>query len=219
MENSLIINGYLSYKTNYYESFTEFWHVNNNINNRYVNILCCNIRSVNSNFDELTLFLENDPNSVKIDVIILTETWHNTLDQNVFTIEGYKLFCSTIKRNQNDGIFVFVRSNYSVDFFEYDFVETNIVKLTLTNLGTPIILLCIYRSPSADTNVFNDTVNKVIIENKIKGNYTVLIGDMNINIIGDNALNNDYLNFLSQNGFSSHKFIYKVTQRAKTCMS
>jgi len=113
---------------------------------------------VNSNLDELTLFLENDPNSVKIDVIILIETWHNTLDQNVFTIEGYKLFLSTIKRNQNDGIFVFVRSNYSVDFFEYDFVETNIVKLTLTNLGTPIILLCIYRSPSTDINVFNDTV-------------------------------------------------------------
>jgi len=83
----------------------------------------------------------------------------------MFTIEGYKLFFSTIKRNQNDGIFVFVKSNYIVDFFEYDFVETNIVKLTLTNLDTPIILICIYRSSSTDINVFNGTVNKVIIEN------------------------------------------------------
>lgn len=57
---------------------------------------------------------------------------------------------------------------YSVDFFEYDFVETNIVKLNITNLGTPIILLCIFRSPSTDINVFNDTVIKVITENKKK---------------------------------------------------
>lgn len=118
MENFPNINGYLSYRTNYFESFTEFWHVNNNINNRYINILCCNIRSVSSNFDELTLFLENDPNNDKIDVIILTETWHNPLNQNVFKIDGYKLFFSTIKRNQNDGIFIFVRNKYSVDFFE-----------------------------------------------------------------------------------------------------
>lgn len=77
IENPLSINGYLSYKTNYFESFTAFRHVNNYIHNKYVNIICCNIRSVNFNFDELTLFLENDPNSDKIDVIVLTETWHN----------------------------------------------------------------------------------------------------------------------------------------------
>lgn len=162
MENFPNINGYLSYRTNYFESFTEFWHVNNNINNRYINILCCNIRSVSSNFDELTLFLENDSNNDKIDVIILTETWHNPLNQNVFEIDGYKLFFSTIKRNQNDGIFIFVRNKYNVDFFEYDFIETNIVKLTFTNVGVPIILLCLYRSPSTDINIFNNTVIKLI---------------------------------------------------------
>jgi len=119
-------------------------------------------------------------------------------------LKDLNLFFSTIKRNQNDGIFVFFRSNYSVDFFEYDFAETNIVKITLTNLSTPVILLYIYMSPSTDINVFNDTVNKVIIENKNNVYYTVLIiGDMNINIIGDNALNNDYLNLLSENGFAS----------------
>lgn len=36
---------------------------NSNINN--VNILCCNIRSVNSNYDELILSLENEIDSKK----------------------------------------------------------------------------------------------------------------------------------------------------------
>lgn len=34
------------------------------------------------------------------------------------------------------------------------------------------------------------------------------IGDMNINIIRDNSLNNDYPNLLSQNGFSSFINLY-----------
>lgn len=57
MENFINIKGYLSYKTNYYESFFEFLNVNNILNSKskFVNIML-NIRSVNSNFDEFTFF-------------------------------------------------------------------------------------------------------------------------------------------------------------------
>lgn len=77
MENCLNINGYLSYKTNYFDSFSEFIDVNNCINNKYLNIICCNIRSVNANFNELVLFLESEQNINKIYVIVLTVTWHD----------------------------------------------------------------------------------------------------------------------------------------------
>jgi len=84
MENCLDISGYLSYKTNYYESFTEFLDVNNILNNQseFVNILCLNIRSVQKNFGELALLLENDKNRNKIDVIVLTETRHGSCHCN-----------------------------------------------------------------------------------------------------------------------------------------
>jgi hypothetical protein len=74
MENYINISGYPSYKTNYFNSFSEFFNMKNNLNNNYVNILCCNIRSVNSNFDKLILFLENEIDSKKLDIIVLTET-------------------------------------------------------------------------------------------------------------------------------------------------
>lgn len=57
---------------------------------------------------------------------------------------------------------------YNIDFLEYDFIETNIVKLTFTNLGTPIILLHIYRSTSTDINIFKNALSKMIRENKKK---------------------------------------------------
>lgn len=71
MEN--LCKSYLYHKTNYYESFNEYVCLNN-INKNYLNIICCNIRSVNAHFDELLLILGNDKNFKDIDVIILTET-------------------------------------------------------------------------------------------------------------------------------------------------
>lgn len=63
MENSLQIRRYLNYKNNYFKSFSEFFNINNDSNKSYINILCCNIRSIYANFDELILFLENDINN------------------------------------------------------------------------------------------------------------------------------------------------------------
>jgi len=48
-----------------------------------------------------------------------------------------------------------------------------------------------------------ETLSNVIKEYKYKGGYTVLIGDMNINIVGDNLINNEYLDLLSVSGFAS----------------
>lgn len=138
------------------------------------------------------LFLESDKNNEKIDIVILTETWHNALNHCNYSISGYKLFFSTIKRNQNDGINIFVKNTFNVDFYEYDFVETNIVKISLMNLSLPINILCIYRSPSTDISSFIETLSKIIKEHKYNGGYTVLIGDMNINIVGINPINNEY---------------------------
>lgn len=60
---------------------------------------------MNSNFDELTLFLENDSNIYIVDVIVLTETWHDS-NYCVYVIDGYKLYYSTIKRNRNSDCFL-----------------------------------------------------------------------------------------------------------------
>jgi len=122
MEN--LCKGHLNYKTNYYKSFNEYVCLNN-INSNYLNIICCNIRSVNAHFDELLLFLGNDKNFYDIDIIVLTETWHNVLSCN-YAIDGYSLFFSFIKRNQNDGVMVFVKHYLSLEFFEYNFVDSNI---------------------------------------------------------------------------------------------
>lgn len=58
--------------------------------------MCTNIRSVNANFDELLLFLENGINYKKIDIFILTETWHH-VENCLYSISGYNTYFSNTK--------------------------------------------------------------------------------------------------------------------------
>jgi exonuclease III len=111
-----ICKGYLNYRTNYYESFSEFVYINNNMCNNYLKIICCNIRSANEHLDELLLFLENDAKYRDIDIIVLMETWHNAQSCN-YVLDGYSLYFYSINRNQNYGVMVFAKHYLSVEFF------------------------------------------------------------------------------------------------------
>lgn len=67
--------------------------------------------SINAHFVDLLLFLENDARCNDINIIVLTETWHNVLSCD-YIIEGYSLYFCSIKINQNDGVILL-----SVEFF------------------------------------------------------------------------------------------------------
>lgn len=61
----------------------------------------------NAYFDKFILYINVENNYSGINIIVLTETWHSVEDCN-FKIPGYRLYLSSIKRNQNDGIKVFI---------------------------------------------------------------------------------------------------------------
>lgn len=168
-----------------------------------------NIRSANANFDHLLLSFENDVMFKYLDVIILTETWHDTNNCN-FNINGFQLFHSKVKRNQNDGIIIFIKDNFSVDFKEYDCNEGNIVNLTLSDMSCNerFNILCIYRSPSSNSDEFLTCLSNIIKTDKTLIDRTLIIGDTNINIIGTDNIDNEYLDLLSSYGFHSFVNIY-----------
>lgn len=139
---------------------------------------------------------------------MLTETWHKSLICCHYVIDGYKLFFSSIKRNQNDDIFNFLKLNLDLEFFDYDFVETNIVKLLLKNLLKPIDIISVHRSPSPDISNFVITLSKVLEELKCKDVRTIFVGEMNLNIIGVNVNCNEYVDLFSGNGYESLINIY-----------
>lgn len=87
------------------------------------------------------------------------------------------------------------------------------------NLCIPINILWVYRWFLTDISNFIKILSKVIEDYKYKGGYNILIyytilggGDMNINIIDDNANNHEHLDLLSENGYSSFINIYNRLQ-------
>lgn len=202
MDSINLLSNYLDYKTKYFESLSEFVKTFHFDNKMYFSIFCCNIRSINKHFDEFTLYLNSDKFSCNLDIIILTETWHN-IDLCDFEIPGYRIYFSTVKRNQNDGIIVFTRSHLSVESIEYKYTVANILNLKLEVNNIPLNILCVYRSPTSDICEFITTIENIFkVENK-NNEISILIGDMNINILGTNSTNNEYLDMLSEYGFKS----------------
>lgn len=59
MNNINVLNNYLDYKTNF-ESFTEFIDRYEFINNKFISLFCCNIRSINAHFDEFVLYINSE---------------------------------------------------------------------------------------------------------------------------------------------------------------
>jgi len=80
----------------------------------------------------------------------------------------------------------------------------NIIKLKLIIDKTPLIIVCIYRSPSSDNNEFLTTLVEIIDKEKSASDYLIITGDMNINIVENNMVDNEYLDKLSEYGFVSY---------------
>lgn len=159
-----IIDNNCLYNTNYFFSITEFIKKYNICINQSVLMISVNIRSINANLDELLLFLKND-SYFNIDLIVLTETWHNPENCN-YNIPGYNIFYSTKKRNQNDGIIIFAKQHLVIDVHEFDFCEANIIKLSISNYIFPINIICIYRSPSGNINACLTCLEEIIMLDK-----------------------------------------------------
>lgn len=102
-------------QTNVFENCSDYINKlkNLDINScRNINILHVNIRSLNKNYNELVIFLEQLKEQ-KSDIIFLSESWHPENLQN-FHIPGYDIYSNNAQFNQNDGIILYVKDNITV---------------------------------------------------------------------------------------------------------
>jgi len=176
----------------------------------FISVFCCNIRSVNAHFDEFILYIKSEKKYSNLDVIVFTETWH-TADNCNYKIPGYKLYVSTHKRNQNDGIMVFIKEKFSIEMYEYNYEMANFIKLKLSVNDIQFNILCVYRSPSGDIDLFLSSFDSILTADRKLSGYYMIIGDLNINIVGTKQINNDYLDMLSEYGFRSFINVYTRT--------
>uniref|UniRef100_A0A2A4JYZ1 Reverse transcriptase domain-containing protein n=1 Tax=Heliothis virescens TaxID=7102 RepID=A0A2A4JYZ1_HELVI len=165
----------------------------------YINpftILTQNIRSIFKNFDNFNTLHQRL--NINCDIIVLTECWL-TKNYNIPLIPGYSAYKTNINRSQNEGVIVYAKNHLTVSIEEPTMLDCNRL---LVKIGTDVAILAIYRPPSFRImNNFIESLNSTL-QNLSSFKNIILIGDININILPENADSaaQEYLNLCAFHG-------------------
>lgn len=188
-------------------------------NERLLNILHLNIRSIHKNFNDLVIFLEAH-NFKFCDIIILTETWYIE-NINLYNIENFNVHYNNANFNKNDGTVIYVNKalKASVMNFSFDKSKVNFCKINFNIHEVSYEILCGYRPPSSNTQLFFDDLEDYF-SNKTRKQIELLIGDMNINISSKESMEaNQYVSLLNFYGFcSAINGPTRVTSTSSSCL-
>ena len=177
---------------------------------RSLKILSLNIRSINCNFDNLILMIQDLQSD--LDIIILTEAWIG----NSFVekqIKGYSTFYTKNNYTQNDGVIAYV--NHTIQNATVSEVKLEGANCLQINLNNTINIIGVYRSPSvSNISIFLETLDNLLRKNV--SNDLVLCGDLNISLCGKKHNQvNDYLEVMTLHGL--HCLVNKPT-RGNNCL-
>lgn len=189
------------------------------INNfKYLNIMHVNIRSVNKNYDELLILLENLKKEVHI--LILTETWLTDVMPSNLNIPNFSAIHVKNRYNKCDGILIYVSNAIDVENIIYHPIENcNSCRVTINFEKTMYYVTAIYRPWQCNIEMFNDALYDFFSDQKSENE--IIIGDINIDLLSrkDSFGVNSYKTILTELGFISliNSFT-RIENRAMSCL-
>lgn len=151
-----------------------------------LSVLHLNIRSLNKNHDNLKELISTLAKSnVKLDFILLCETWLHDMNSGLVDIDGYKCLTKNRDSTTGGGIAIYVREHYKPELIK-DFsvivpgqYESLFVKIPM---GKKSLLLGeLYRVPNSNNNVFQDYVDKIAVG--CRGKNCIIGSDQNLDLL------------------------------------
>ena len=153
-------------------------------------ILSANVRSFHANFDKFKLIFAS---SKQPDILVLCETWFE--EANKFDLPKYHSF-HTI-RGRGGGVSIFVKDDlncHSIPRFTYlnSLIEINCVKVLMGDEW--FFILGVYRPHGETISNFVEELTPILNGLNLNSKNAILIGDLNINLLGDNSNNDIFVN-------------------------
>ena len=161
-----------------------------------LNILHLNIRSCNSNLDELVTFLDNV--KMKYSIIVLSETWIKDASNHI-NIPGYVSYHSIRHgTRRGGGVSIFVDKNIDSAELSNLFVNNDVfdsagIRITI---GKEIInILGVYRPPrSSDGFQTLDRFNSMfpdLLHSLSPTQHNLIVGDFNVDLLNQETSNSE----------------------------
>ena len=148
---------------------------------RELTIQVINIRSMRKNMDTfVSVLMEQSAH-----VVIFTESWTYSYDENLFSIPGYKGLFAFNDSYRSGGVAVFVRVVIPTSKQTVVTKACDVVVSELIVSGIVLSVAAIYRSPSkevSDIQTFIREDLELITANMRPGADWILTGDININL-------------------------------------
>jgi exonuclease III len=153
------------------------------------------------------------------DLICLTETFVKKHCESNINLKGYKLGASFCRANQKRGGSCILHSK-SITTKELHFLKDLAAELTFECCGLEIveyriILVCIYRTPTANVKSFFNKLQILLDKLKSFKKYTIITGDWNIDTSKKNNLSDELLEILTSYDLDLH---IKTPTRRKSCI-
>ena len=174
-----------SKEKNEYITTNNFNKINKKIDEHNLTFIHLNIRSLNHNFEYLTDFL--NLLTKKPEIICLSETWLNNINNNNLNIPNYKQVINNRHcqdKRRGGGVCIYVTNNLTYNivneltFNIIDYLEIVTIEIIQESDNKNITVSCIYNSPFNKIEEFNtifyDKFHKFI--NK----KLIIMGDFNI---------------------------------------
>ena len=174
-----------------------------------LNIIHLNSRSLPRNIEHITAFLNSL--TVAPDILTITETWLNKFNKHFFQLPGYNSFHLIRPTRAHGGVTIYISENIHCEQLQEITISNNSIEINsvkLTDNASTYIICAIYRPYSKHEAVdeFTDILSTILQNNILKKNKTIIIGDLNINLLEHttHAPTNHYLSTLQALNFFPH---------------
>lgn len=165
------------------------------------NVVYTNIRSMRKNFNSFLAEISTIKNH-KIHFIVLSEIWIDSDEIQLYSIPGYKLYSSCNNEYRAGGVLCFVENSIDCKHISapFDMTSADCLLLDVNLNKSHFKLICIYRLQSVSENTFLFELSQLLQEIK---NNIIYIGDININLLYNNGITQNYNSIMSSNGLAS----------------
>jgi hypothetical protein len=127
--------------------------------------------------------------ALELDILCINEHWLEEKEIGYYNFVNYSLVSKFCRKNKrHGGSCIYVKENLEAkpyNLFEHytreEHFEASLIELTQFNT----VIICVYRTPNSNINIFIETMDIIISELLNKGKKIIIVGEFNIDFSGN----------------------------------